>query len=105
MAMTKDDMAMIAMEIVAYAGDARTKFLDAMDAIGARDFAKAESLIKEGDELILYAHNQQTALITKEAAGENIEIGFLTVHAQDHLMTAMLLSDMDKRFLRMFKEK
>ena len=76
MAMTKDDMAMIAMEIVAYAGDARTKFLDAMDAIGARDFAKAESLIKEGDELILNAHNQQTALITKEAAGESIEIGF-----------------------------
>ena len=105
MAMTTDDMAMIAMEIVAYAGDARTKFLDAMDAIGARDFAKAESLIKEGDELILNAHNQQTALITKEAAGESIEIGFLTVHAQDHLMTAMLLSDMDKRFLRMFKEK
>ena len=105
MAMTKDDMAMVAMEIVAYSGDARTKFLDAMDAIGEKDFAKAEALIKEGDDLILNAHNQQTELITKEAAGENIAIGFLTVHAQDHLMTAMLLSDMDKRFLKMFKEK
>lgn len=103
MAMTKDEMAMIAMEIVAYSGDARTKFLDAMDAIGAKDFAKAEALIKEGDELILSAHNQQTELITKEAQGEAIDIGFLTVHAQDHLMTAMLLSDMDKRFLKMFK--
>lgn len=101
--MTKDEMAMIAMEIVAYSGDARTKFLDAMDAIGAKDFAKAEALIKEGDELILSAHNQQTELITKEAQGEAIDIGFLTVHAQDHLMTAMLLSDMDKRFLKMFK--
>lgn len=27
MAMTKDDMAMVAMEIVAYSGDARTKML------------------------------------------------------------------------------
>ena len=53
MAMTKDDMAMVAMEIVAYSGDARTKFLDAMDAIGEKDFAKAEALIKEGDDLIL----------------------------------------------------
>ena len=105
MAMTNDEMAMIAMEIVAYAGDARTKYLSAMDAISEKDFAKAEALIKEGDDLILNAHNQQTELITKEAAGEDIEIGFLTVHAQDHLMTAMLLSDMDKRFIKMFKEK
>ncbi len=101
--MSKDDMAMIAMEIVAYSGDARTKFLDAMDAIGEKDFDKAEALIKEGDDLILNAHNQQTSLISKEAAGETIEIGFLTVHAQDHLMTAMLLSDMDKRMIKMVK--
>ena len=103
MAMTKDDMAMIAMEIVAYAGDARTKYLQAMDAISEKNFDKANALIKEGDDLILSAHNQQTELITKEAAGEAIEIGFLTVHAQDHLMTAMLLSDMCKRVIRMFK--
>ena len=103
--MTKDDMAMVAMEIVAYSGDARTKYLDAMEAIMNDEFDKAEALIKEGDDLILDAHNQQTELITKEAAGESLEIGFLTVHAQDHLMTAMLLSDMDKRMLKAMKKK
>ena len=104
MAMTKDDMAMVAMEIVAYAGDARTKYLEAMDAMGDEDFAKAEALIKEGDDLILGAHNQQTELITKEAAGETVELSFLTVHAQDHLMTAMLLGDMVKKFIRLYKK-
>ena len=103
--MTKDDMAMIAMEIVAYSGDARTKYLDALEAMGNDEFDKAEALIKEGDDLILDAHNQQTDLITKEASGEELDIGFLTVHAQDHLMTAMLLSDMDKRFLKILKKK
>ena len=73
--------------------------------MGDGDFAKAEALIKEGDDLILNAHNQQTELITKEAAGEKIDIGFLTVHAQDHLMTAMLLSDMDKRFLKILRKQ
>ena len=105
MAMTKDDMAMVAMEIVAYSGDARTKFLDAMDAIGKKDFDKAEALIKEGDELILGAHNQQTELITKEAAGEDIEIGFLTVHAQDHLMGSALAGDLIKEMILLYKEK
>ena len=103
--MTKDDMAMIAMEIVAYSGDARTKYLDAMEAMLDDAFDKAEALIKEGDDLILSAHNQQTELITKESAGETIDISFLTVHAQDHLMTAMLLSDMDKRMLKSLKKK
>lgn len=103
--MTKDDIAMVAMEIVAYSGDARTKYLDAMEAIMGDEFDKAEALIKEGDDLILDAHNQQTELITKEASGESLEIGFLTVHAQDHLMTAMLLSDMDKRMLKAMKKK
>ena len=68
--MTKDDMAMVAMEIVAYSGDARTKYLDAMEAIMNDEFDKAEALIKEGDDLILDARNQQTELITKEAAGQ-----------------------------------
>ena len=103
--MTKDDMAMIAMEIVAYSGDARTKYLDALEAMGNDEFDKAEALIKEGDDLILDAHNQQTDLITKEASGEELDIGFLTVHAQDHLMTAMLLSDRDKRMLKVLKKK
>ena len=105
MAMTKDDMAMVAMEIVAYSGDARTKYLDVLDAINDEDFDKAEALVKEGDDLILNAHNQQTELISKEAAGEDIEIGFLTVHAQDHLMTAMLLSDIDKRPIKAGRKK
>ena len=43
MAMTKDEMAMIAMEIVAYAGDARTKFLAAMDADGGVAWCIVES--------------------------------------------------------------
>ena len=75
-----------------------------MDKIADKDFSGAAALIKEGDELILSAHNQQTELITKEAQGEDIEIGFLTVHAQDHLMTAMLLSDIDKWLVKIFQK-
>ena len=92
--MTKEDMEMVAMEIVAYAGEARTQFLQAMDAMADKNFDKAEELIKAGYE---------TDMITKEASGEDMELCFLMVHAQDHLMTAMLLGDMCKRFMKMMK--
>lgn len=99
-----EDMAMTAMEIVAFAGDARTKYLQSMDAMEAGEYDKAQSMIKEADDLILDAHNTQTELITKEASGEKVELSFLTVHAQDHLMTAMLLGDMVKRFIKLYKK-
>ncbi len=99
-----EDMAMTAMEIVAFAGDARTKYLQSMDAMEAGEYDKAQAMIKEADDLILDAHNTQTELITKEASGEKVELSFLTVHAQDHLMTAMLLGDMVKRFIKLYKK-
>ena len=99
-----ENMAMTAMEIVAFSGDARTKYLQSMDCMEAEDYEKAAALIKEGDDLILDAHNTQTELITKEASGEKVELSFLTVHAQDHLMTAMLLGDMVKKFNKLYKK-
>ena len=60
MAMTKDEMAMIAMEIVAYAGDARTKYLSAMDAISEKDFAKAP------EAYLTFMRQQWFALMQKQ---------------------------------------
>ena len=39
------------------------------------------------------AHKSQTELLQEEARGDGVEVGFITVHAQDHLMTTMLLKD------------
>lgn len=101
--MTKEDMEMVAMEIVAYAGEARTQFLKAMDAMADKDWDAADKLISEGYETVLSAHDSQTDMIAREAGGEDMELCFLMVHAQDHLMNAMLLGDMCKRFMKMMK--
>ena len=103
--MTRDEVAMAAMEIVAFAGDARTQFLKAMDAMAENDFAQAEALIKEGDDLVVKAHEQEKEIIAQESAGETVEISFFTIHAQDYLMTSMLLSDMCKRFMKIFRQR
>lgn len=105
MSMSREDTAMAAMEIVAFAGDARTKFLKAMDMMAENDFAAAESLIKEGDELVVNAHKQEREIIAQESAGETVEISFFVVHAQDYLMTSMLLSDICKRFMKIFRQR
>jgi len=105
MSMNKEEVSMVAMEIVAFAGDARTKFLKAMDEMAENNFEEAERLIREGDELVVGAHKQEKDLIAQESAGENVEISFFTIHAQDYLMTSMLLSDMCKRFVKILRDR
>lgn len=102
--MSNEDLEMTTMEIVAYAGDARSKYIEALNAANDSDYDKAEALIKEGNELITDAHNVQTKMIQMEAAGEKIDVSFLMVHAQDHLMTVMLLRDLVKNLINLYKK-
>lgn len=102
--MTNEEMEMITVEIVAFAGDARSKYMGAMAAASNGEFEKAESMIQEGNDLITEAHNTQTKILQMEASGENVQVNFLTVHAQDHLMTVMLLRDLVKNFINLYKK-
>lgn len=102
--MSNEDLEMTTMEIVAYAGDARSKYIEALNAANDSEYDKAEALIKEGNELITDAHNVQTKMIQMEAAGEKIDVSFLIVHAQDRLMTVMLLRDLVKNLINLYKK-
>ncbi len=59
---TKEEISMVGFEIVAYAGDA-----------------------------LIGAHDTQTKLLSQEAGGGEMEMTFIMAHAQDTLMTTMIL--------------
>lgn len=101
--MDRHEMEMVTVEIVAYSGDARTKYLEALNAAKDGDYDKAKALIQEGNELIAEAHKVQTKMLQMEASGDKIDVGFLTVHAQDHLMTVVLLRDIINNFIELYK--
>lgn len=101
--MEKKEIAMVGLEIVAYAGEARTKLLNALKEAENGNFNVAEQMIEEANEFILKAHQTQTKMLQAEAKGEDMEIGFIMVHGQDHLMTTMLLRDLMKHFIQLYK--
>ena len=101
--MTREEASMIGFEIVAYSGDARSKLLLAVEKAKARKFDECGKLIEEANECLNDAHKAQTELLQQEARGENIEIGFITVHAQDHLMTTILLKDIINSLLNIYR--
>ena len=62
-----------------------------------------QPLIDEAQELLNDAHNSQTAMLGAEAAGEDVELGFIMVHAQDHLMTTVLLKDIVANLIDIYR--
>lgn len=102
--MDKKEVAMMGFEIVAYAGDARSNLLQALKDAKEGKFDNVDSLIAEANESLLKAHKSQTEMITKEASGEDTELGFIMVHGQDHLMTTMLLKDIIENLIDIYKK-
>ena len=101
--MNREEVTLLGFEIVAYAGDARSKLLEALKAAEAGDFAKADALVEEANGCIAEAHHAQTSLLTKEAAGEDLAYSVTMMHGQDHLMTTILLKDMMHHLIELYK--
>ena len=91
--MTSEELELTMIEIVALSGDARTKLLTAVKKAKAGDLDTAKALVEDAQGLLNDAHTSQTDLLTAEARGEVTSPTVLLVHAQDHLMTTMLLRD------------
>ena len=101
--MTPEELELVTVEIVAYAGDARSKYVEALNYANEGNFEAAERLIEEASELITEAHKVQTSMIQMEAAGNKVEVSFLMVHAQDHLMTSMLARELAEEIIHLYQ--
>ena len=102
--MNKEEVAMVGFEVVAYAGEARSKLMEALSHAEKGEFDAADKLVAEANSSLLEAHKSQTQMLAAEARGENIEVGFIMVHAQDHLMTTILLKDTIKHLFNIYKK-
>ena len=102
--MDKREVAMVGFEIVAYAGDARSNLLQALKEAKRGEFDNVDNLIEKANELILQAHKAQTEMLSKESAGEDVELGFIMVHGQDHLMTTILLKDIIENLIDIYRK-
>lgn len=101
--MNREEVTLLGFEIVAYSGDARSKFLEALKAAQNGQYERAEELIAEGGKCLNDAHNAQTSLLQKEASGDDLAYSVTMMHGQDHLMTTILLQDLMKHLIELYK--
>lgn len=94
-----DELSIVAMQVILNAGDARNFMDKAIDALGDADYGAVDARLRDADESILKAHNAQTGMIQRQAAGEKFEYSLIFVHAQDTLMTIDAELHLFKRLL------
>lgn len=95
---------MIALRIIASAGDGKAKAFDALEEARKGNFEAANELIEESDNVAIDAHQAQTDLLVSEANGEKTDIDVLLVHAQDHLMSGMLAQELIREMIKMYQK-
>lgn len=99
MAVTKEEISMTGFAIVAYAGDAKSALMKALENAREGKIDEAKKLVEEANQSIVDAHNEQTKLLANEAGGMDMDVTFIMVHGQDTLMTTMMLMDQCKFFI------
>ncbi|WP_044477905.1 PTS lactose/cellobiose transporter subunit IIA [Paenibacillus antibioticophila] len=91
------------MMLIANAGEARSKALEAIQAAKIKEVDRARSLLAEARVSSRAAHKIQTSLLQQEASGNKYEVSVLLIHAQDHLMNAITVIDLAETIVDLFE--
>ncbi|MGY3750601.1 PTS lactose/cellobiose transporter subunit IIA [Vagococcus acidifermentans] len=92
------------MGLIMNAGNAKSDAMEAIYAAKKGEFDEAEAKVASAEQSITKAHQSQTSLLTQEAQGEHMTITLLTVHSQDHLMTAITFIDLAKEIIDIYRK-
>ncbi|EOL42250.1 PTS lactose/cellobiose transporter subunit IIA [Enterococcus phoeniculicola] len=91
------------MGLIMYGGNAKSDAMEAIAAAKKGEFEEADQKIADAEASLVEAHHSQTGLLTQEAQGNHMEVTLLTVHSQDHLMTAIAFTDLAKEIIDLYR--
>ena len=89
-----DALEEVVMGLIINAGQARSLAYSALKQAKQGDFETAKTLMAQSPAALHEAHRVQTQLIESDEGQGKIKVSLVLVHAQDHLMTAMLAREL-----------
>ncbi|WP_437611292.1 PTS lactose/cellobiose transporter subunit IIA [Erwinia sp. V71] len=98
------DFEQIMMELLINAGEARSHAMSAIQFARKREWQQADQALQASVEAAKGAHRIQTQLIGADEGTGKVPVTLIMVHAQDHLMNAMLCRDLAEEIVLLRKE-
>ncbi|QKJ86099.1 PTS system, cellobiose-specific IIA component [Paramixta manurensis] len=92
------------MELIIHAGEARSHAMEALRAARQQAWAQADEQLLAASTAARAAHRIQTELIGADEGCGKIPVNLILVHAQDHLMNAMLCRELAEEIVMLRRE-
>ena len=94
---------MLYLQIITEAGNARSKYVEAIQEAKANRYDACNELLKQGNEAYAKGHRIHADLLNQEAGGNKAELDLLLVHAEDQLMSAESFKILCSEFLDIYR--
>lgn len=92
------------MELLINAGEARSQAMMAIQFARKKEWQQADEALLASKAAAREAHKIQTALIGADEGSGKVPVTLILVHAQDHLMNALLCHDLAEELVLLRKE-
>ncbi|OCQ52785.1 N,N'-diacetylchitobiose-specific phosphotransferase enzyme IIA component [Photorhabdus australis subsp. thailandensis] len=96
------DLEQTIIELLVHAGSARSHALMALQHARNGNFQAAQTMMDESQQAIKEAHTIQTTLIGLDEGCGKLPVNLITIHAQDHLMNAMVIQDLASDMIELY---
>jgi PTS system cellobiose-specific IIA component len=100
-----NDQTMTCFQIVAFVGDAKSSYIEAINKAHDGDFEEAAKLVEKGNASYLEGHNAHTSMIQKDASGEKpAQFQLILLHAEDQMMSAETFKVIAEDLIEVYKK-
>ena len=89
-------------QIISYAGEARSYFIEALRHVKDEDKSKSMELLEEGNNSLILAEKAHLKFIQQEAEDKTVEMKMILMHAEDLMMSADTLKAIVSELIDLF---
>ena len=100
-----EEIELISFQLISAAGNAKSMYVEAIQAAKKKKFEEANQLIIDGTKSLLEGHKAHANLIQQEANGEQIQFSLLLMHAEDQLITTETFKLVAVEFIELYENK
>ncbi|PKH20482.1 PTS lactose/cellobiose transporter subunit IIA [Enterobacterales bacterium CwR94] len=98
------DMETTVMMLIIHAGEARSCAMQALQAARHYQWEEAQQQLDAATVAAREAHKIQTALIGADEGCGKVPVNLILVHAQDHLMNALLCRELVEELVHLHRD-
>lgn len=99
-----EEMQMVAFQIIASVGGAKSVYLEAVEIAKTGDFEAAQAKLAEGDTMFNEAHHFHFDLVQKEAKGEELPFSLMLMHAEDQMLSCETIKILAVQLIDIYKK-